>query len=167
MYLFNPASNLANKKLIAQEEYCLIFPHWHTIPKFTVYHTTLYIFFFYVYCFWVFFFCKNLLLCWKWWTFDKQTAFSKSPLQLSARSINLLNLACALNQSTRPFIHQWFHSSVCPSNHLSIKMIQDVCLYISLTSVSLPSSPPSPLSLYHSRDWYFYISRVITTSSLN
>ena len=167
MYLFNPASNLANKKLIAQEEYCLIFPHWHTIPKFTVYHTTLY-FFCYVYCFWVFFFsCKNLLLCWKWWTFDKQPAFSKSPLQLSARSINLLNLACALNQSTRPFIHQWFHSSVCPSNHLSIKMIQDVCLYISLTSVSLPSSPPSPLSLYHSRDWYFYISRVITTSSLN
>ena len=149
-----------NLELIAQEEYCLIFPHWLTILKFTVYHTTSHSFS-YVYYFWVFFFCKaNLLLCWKWWTFDKQPAFSKSPLQLSARSINLLNLACALNQSTRPFIHQWFHSSVGPSNHLSIKMIQDVCLYISLTSVSLPSSPPSPLSLYQTRDWYFYISRV-------
>ena len=56
MYLFNPASNLANKKLIAQEEYCLIFPHWHTIPKFTVYHTTLYIFFFMFIAFGFFFF---------------------------------------------------------------------------------------------------------------
>ena len=142
-----------NLELIAQEEYYLIFPHWLTILKFTVYHTTSHSFS-YVYYFRVFFFlCKaNLLLCWKWWTFDKQPAFSKSPLQLSARSINLLNLACALNQSTRPFIHQWFHSSVCPSNHLSIK-ITHFCQSPLL-------SPPSPLSLYHSRDWYFYISRV-------
>ena len=154
-----------NLELIAQEEYCLIFPHWLTILKFTVYHTTSH--FFLCLLLFGFFLQSKLATLLKWRTFDKQPAFSKSPLQLSARSINLLNLACALNQSTRPFIHQWFHSSVCPSNHLSIKMIQDVCLYISLTSVSLPSSPPSPLSLCHSRDWYFYISRVITTSSLN
>ena len=159
MYLFNPASNLANKKLIAQEKSCLIFPHWLTILKFTVYHTTSH-FFLCLLLLGFFFLQRKLATLLKMVTFDKQPAFSKSPLQLSARSINLLNLACALNQSNRQFIHQWFHSSVCPSNHLSIKMIQDVCLYISLTSVSLPSSPPTPLSLYHSRHWYFYISRV-------
>lgn len=160
MYLFNPASYLANKKLIAQEEYCLRFPHWLTILKFTVYYTTSHFFSCLLLLGFFFFLQRKLATLLKMVTFDKQPAFSKSPLQLSARSINLLNLACALNHSTRPFIHQWFHSSVSPSNHLSIKMIQDVCLYISLTSVSLPSSPPSPLSLYQSRGRYFYISRV-------
>ena len=138
-----------NLELIAQEEYCLIFPHWLTILKFTVYHTTSH-FFLCLLLLGFFFLQRKLATLLKMVTFDKEPAFSKSPLQLSARSINLLNWHVHwISQPVHSIINGFILLSVHPTIYPLKWSRMSACTSHSLLSVSPPLPPHLCLCIIH------------------